>query len=223
MQSDATIIFYTSNRESPEFANRILAHLIEAIDGLPLITVSHEPMTVGNNICVGDVGQSNVNIFRQMMIGVEAAKTRYIITAEADFLQPAEFFQFRPPDDAIMYAGMPLYILSAQRRKRRVFCAKERGSEGAMVANRDLVLGHLKKMLEGQSKWVDSPGRDVVRLPFLFNMSKMVEFNLPAPIVSFRTANQLHRATPWKVGSELRELPHWGAATDLIDQYLGAL
>lgn len=220
---DATVVYYTSNHEDPAFESAILWQLIEASKGLPLITVSQKPLDFERNICVGDHGVSNVNIFRQMLIGIEAAFTAYVITAEADFLHPEEYFQFRSPDPNVMYAGMPLYILSAQRGKRRTFCAKERGSEGAMIVDRELLVGYLKQMLKGQPEWIDSPGRDTVRLPFLFNMGPMEVFQLKTPLVSFRTAHQLHRATPWKVGSEVRELPGWGNAADLIVKYMGKL
>lgn len=217
---DATVVYYTSNHESALFEARIQDHLIEVSGGLPIISVSQVPMTLGTNICVGDVGMSNVNIFRQMQIGAESAKTKYVITAEADYLHPREFFDFRPPDDSIMYAGMPLYILNARRGKRRTFCAKERGSEGAMVVERDLLLEYLKIMLRRQPQWADS-GPEDIRLPFLFTMGKMEEFTLPAPLISFRTDKQMHRATPWKKGSETRELPYWGKASDLIDRFMG--
>ncbi len=227
MTNDATVIYYTSNQEDPAFEQAIRDHLfwmVKDAGDLPIILVSQKPTELGDhkNICVGDVGMSNVNIFRQMQIGVEAATTKYIITAEADYLHPKEFFEFRPPDPKIMYAGMPLYILSARKGKRRTFAAKERGSEGAMVVERDLLLKYLRIMLRSQPQWADSGPNDI-KLPFLFNMGKMVEFTLPVSLVSFRTKNQMHRATPWKVGSEVRDLPYWGKASDLIDKYMGKL
>lgn len=221
---DATIIYYSSCQENKRFETAILDRLYWTTDGLPIIMVTQKPVRLGDNqnICVGDVGLSNINIFRQMMIGIEAAKSKYIITAEADYVHPPEFFKFRPPRADVMYGGMPLYILSAQRGKRRVFCPKEHPSEGAMIASRDLALKYLQKMLKGRPMWANS-GQTDIRLPFLFRMGKMEEFKLPAALVTFRTGNQMHRATPYKRGSELRELPYWGKATDLIIKYMGQL
>ena len=178
-------------------------------------------MNLGENICVGDVGQSNVNIFHQMLIGAEAAKTTYVIMAEADYLHPREYFEIKPPRDDVMYIAVPLYILSSKRGKRRVFCPKENGSEGAMVTNKQLLVYYLKKMLKRQPEWYNSPGRDVIHLPWLLQMCKHEEITLSKPLVSFRTDKQLHAKTPYKPGNECREIPYWGKAEDLIIKYTG--
>ena len=62
MNSFATIVYYTSNRENPDFENRITFRLLKTAKKLnmPLINVTQKPMPgFGKNICVGDVGVSN--------------------------------------------------------------------------------------------------------------------------------------------------------------------
>jgi len=74
---DLTVLYYTSNREKPEFEEIIRRKIGETIGDTPIITVSQKPVTpfglypIKNhkNIVVGDVGLSDYNIYRQMQIG----------------------------------------------------------------------------------------------------------------------------------------------------------
>ena len=94
--SDLTVIYYTSNYASPYFLANTLAILKNAIGDLPVISVSHKPMDFGRNICVGDIGRSHLNIYRQILIGAKAAETPYVALAEDDILYPASHFELRP-------------------------------------------------------------------------------------------------------------------------------
>jgi hypothetical protein len=217
--ADMTVVYYTSNREHPTLESRIQATLREQIGDLPVISVSHKPIDFGLNICVGDVGLSNVNIFRQMLMGVQAATTPYVCTAEADILHPPEFFAHRPAHRDALCPAVPLWVLFAQRGGARVYMAKRQGSEGAMVAGRDALMMHLETMLAGQPQWLDAPGREVV-LPYLTDLARIEPFELPAPLVTFKTDYQLHRRTPHLPETKTRELPYWGQAAALIERYM---
>ena len=87
--NDATIIYYTSNREDPAFEQRVRENILKNSGGLPIISVSHQPIDFGKNICVGDVGTSGFNMFRQVQIACEAATTQFVISAEAARVFPA--------------------------------------------------------------------------------------------------------------------------------------
>jgi len=52
--NDLTIVYYTANYINKWFADQTKKTLLEAISGLPLISVSQKPMDFGENICVGD-------------------------------------------------------------------------------------------------------------------------------------------------------------------------
>ena len=86
MTQDITIVYYTSNTENPVFEEKIRQILLADSQGLPIISVSQRPITFGTNICVGEVGRSSYNQWRQLQIGVQAAKSKYIALAESDFL-----------------------------------------------------------------------------------------------------------------------------------------
>lgn len=93
-----TIIYYTSNRldeVKPNFLNSTKKYLLEAIGDLPMVIVSQKPTLFGNNsvnVCIGDIGRSHLNIYRQMLIGAKEAKTEYIAMAEDDIYYSYEHF-----------------------------------------------------------------------------------------------------------------------------------
>ena len=110
-----TVIFYTSNRETKKFQSLVIENLLKSSGGFPIISVSQKPMKLGKNICVGDVGASNINTKRQILIGLKEATTHNVCMAEADFLYPLEYFQFIPETDDTVYYLDNLYVIWSNR------------------------------------------------------------------------------------------------------------
>jgi hypothetical protein len=221
---DLTVVYYTSNRDDPGFDGRIRATLSETMGPLPLVSVSQQPLDFGHNICVGNVGVSGHNIFRQYQIGVEAATTRYVCPAEADMLYPPEYFQYRPPTDDAIYCATPVYLLFAKFRKRFGFFPK-RHSEGATSVSREYILRILEEELAGKPLWRDGvevgpEANDDHPGPFRIRKRPRFTVTMDAPIVSIRTATQTHRKTPYRNEGRVSILPYWGAAEDLLRRYV---
>lgn len=103
MSRDKTIIYYTCNRISDFFANNVKSRLLELAGDIPIISVSHKPIDFGNNICLGDIGISVYNIYKQIFIGAQQAKTKYVICCEDDCIYTPEHFDYIPPDDIFYY------------------------------------------------------------------------------------------------------------------------
>jgi hypothetical protein len=190
--------------------------------GLSLISVSQKPIDFGHNICVGDVGICGHNTWRQFQLGVLESKTRYVCPAEADYLHPTEYFNFHPPSDNSFYIAQPLYVLFAQKGRSQVFAPKPEGSEAAMVVNRDFILKMLSKMFDKRTYnkeafWVEKDTRH--NLPYLFRQGKCEYFNMKAPLVTFKTDENMHRKTRTVYGERTMELPYWGSASQLIRKY----
>lgn len=100
MKQDLTVIYYTSNwleKTNPYFLSNTKKQLLEAIGDLPLVSVSHKPIDFGLNICVGDIGRSHLNIYRQILTGCRAAKTEFVALAEDDILYSYEHFHSKLP------------------------------------------------------------------------------------------------------------------------------
>lgn len=100
--NDLTIIYYTANMNSDSFMANTQKYLLKAIGDTPIISVSFKPTVIGNNcknICIGEQKRSNYMIYKQVLIGVREANTRYVAMAEDDMLYSAEHFAYRPPDE----------------------------------------------------------------------------------------------------------------------------
>lgn len=135
---DLTVIFYTSNYmqdTNPHFFNNMVSKLKETVLDTPIVSVSQRPMDLGTNICVGEIGRSNRNLYWQILQGAKAAKTKWIATAEDDILYSPDHFAYRPKEDTIAYEmnkwsfftwSDPL-VFSWRRRKviNSIICTKE--------------------------------------------------------------------------------------------------
>jgi len=102
--NDITILHYSSSIISESFGKKIRDHLLETTQGkYPIISITQKPLDFGENICVGEIGKSCYNAYKQIYIGTKAAKTKYICCCEDDSLYVPEYFEYQPPDDTFCY------------------------------------------------------------------------------------------------------------------------
>jgi len=211
MQNLFTIIYYTSNREDEAFEAKIRHKLLEACGNLPIISVSQKPLAFGKNICVGEVGACDANLFRQIQIGCEAAKTPFVISAEADCLYPPEYFQSTPNDPNEYYRFNNLYILYQWMHDNEEGFYKKDTGPFAQISGRNLYINMIKKALSGLPEWNKPEAK--VRIPlFLDHPWKVV--SSVNPIVNIKTFNGMRRYTK-TIARPVPELPYWGKAEDL--------
>lgn len=100
---DLTILYYTANKEPEYFMKNIQQKLRETVGDTRIISVSQKPMDFGDNICIGEVGMSLYNLYKQVLLAVSEAKTKYVAIAEDDMVYSKEHFEYRPPIDTIGY------------------------------------------------------------------------------------------------------------------------
>lgn len=218
---DLTVIYYTHNLEKSIFEDRIRQTLSNTIGDLPLISVSQRPIRFGKNICVGEIGPSYQNAFRQMQVGAIEAKTKFICTAESDMIYPKEYFEFVPPTKNKYYMAMPLYVLFAQRHKARVFSKKPRGSESAMVCSRDLFIEGIEKLLKPRGTMWSPPYETGEGLSFLLKDRSLRKYFITSiPTITIKTDENMHRKTPHDTVNYLRELAPFGTAKQLLERYM---
>lgn len=215
--SDLTVIYYTNNREKPKFAAAVMKTLLETIGDLPLITVSQKPMDVGQNICIGDVGSSTQNTWRQFQIGAQAAKTKYVCTAEADCLYPPEYFQYRPAVDNTLWCARPMYVLMARAGTVHRFIPKLRGSFGAAVMDRAAAVLAIEETMRPLGQWGNVDEKEF-QFDAIFQMISKAYFKIPKPVVSIKTDNGLHLMTPLYHGERSR-VPYWGSVQNVLSAY----
>lgn len=219
--NNKTIIYYTANREDPEFEEKIRGNILKQKGDLPIISVSQKPIDFGKNICVGDVGNSYINAWRQILIGAKEAKTEYVVMAEADFLYPQEYFEF-DPEEADVYKYSNVWIIFTW--KFNYFFRKDY-SEGAQICKREYLIKALEEHLEGQPEWYD--GRFVIKdkkgrhkkSPFI---RPNESFGGDIPCVSFKTGKGVRWMTDFMKGRNnmARRLPYWGHFENLKKDFM---
>lgn len=221
MSSDTTAIYYTGNYENPLLEHKVQQTHLRNMGNMPLISVSQKPIEFGKNICVGEVGISSQNAWRQLQVGAKAATTKYVCAIEADFIYPKEYFEFQPTIENVFYCAGPVWILFARRNTVKIFYKKPLGSEGAIVVGRQTLIDRIEYILEGMGEWGLAKSTGKI-LPDLLDPREVVKerFELETPIVSFKTEHNMHRKAPVLHASRCRDLPGIGNSWDLIKEYM---
>lgn len=208
-----SVVYYTSNRENHEFEDKIRAIILQNCGGLPIISVSQKPINFGQNICIGDVGASTLNMFRQILIGAKEAKTDYVIFAEADFLYPESYFAFNPPGGNFYRCDNVWLIFKNGGNYYR-----KHWSNGAQIMLREFLVETLEDYLEDQPEWAISDKHYITKKKD-YNKAIFQYFN-SEPCVSFKTRNGLTYKANIKRKERKDSLDVWGNVIDLKKRYL---
>ena len=221
MTPSLTVIYYTCNKEDPAFEANIRTALLASIGDLPLISVSQRPIDFGTNICVGEVGVSGQNAIRQFQIGAQEAKTRYVCSAEADFLYPAERFQFVPESEHVFYGVTNWYVVWLLSRHTRCASKKTTSPFGPITTGRDLMIRAVDLHLASQGSLWSDPEATGHRLPNFYEPAPVHPLHTETPLVTFKTEQNMHRKTAHLRSQSYDTIPGWGPVRALIDQYCG--
>lgn len=213
----STIIYYTSNREDEKFESRVRESLLKNCGDLPIISVSHKPIDLGKNICVGDVGVSGFNMFRQVEIACKEAKTDFVISAEADCLYPPDYFEFVPPRIDVCYRSSNLYVMPDHRD---YFFYKKEGATHAQIVGREFYLKRLAELFEGAPQWSPDEKNFPKERRGKVDVFDHIEYwHSKNPIFQIKT----HRGMRYYTHSErvpIYELPFWGSGKKVRSHYL---
>lgn len=213
----ATIIYYTSNREDPGFERKVQENLLKNCGGLPIISVSQKPIDLGKNICVGDVGVSGFNMFRQVQIACMEAKTKFVISAEADCLYPPDYFRFIPPREDACYRNSNLYVMPD---KRDFFFYKKEGATHAQIVGREFYLKVLNKLFKGAPKWSpEEKNFPKERWKKADVFDKIAYWKSKNPVFQIKT----HKGMRYYTHSDrtpIPSLPYWGNGREMRKKYL---
>jgi hypothetical protein len=202
---NSTIIYYSSSKEG--FEGKIRENILKVKGNVPLISVTQKPIDFGENICVGDVGQTYLNAFRQLLIGCEKATTEFIFTAEADCLYPEGYFDFNPTDPNAIYSYDNTWILYKGH-----FYKKDQ-THGSLVYGREWLINFLKECLKDCPKW----SREKVYFPF-YKPDQVFQSFTGKPVINIRTGNGTNKKImPTK--DPVDSLDYWGEAKELIKYY----
>jgi hypothetical protein len=210
--SNLTIIYYSSCREKPDFEQYIQGEIAKQAYKLriPIISVTQKPANFGKNICVGDVGLSDWNIYRQMQIACLEAKTKYVCTTEADCLYPPTgYFDFQPPDNWTAGHYTNVYILW---KGSHIFHQKAFSLCG-LYANREFLLSRFPRAINDKHKWW--PGHKP-RHPLFYKWHEWTPFKSEIPIINCKTPEGMRQKSGVNTeGRPTKTLPFWGEAQEL--------
>jgi hypothetical protein len=220
-----TVLYYTANTLREPFASRVREQLIKAIGNLPLVSVSQIPMNFGKNICVGHIGQSYLNIYRQILVGAKASETDFVALAEDDVLYPPEHFTtFLPPKDRVAYdmARWSFYTWS----RPPIFTFKNRQTNTSLIAPRELIIEALEERFakypdDSQvplNRWAEV-GRKERELGV--TVRKVQEFVAQVPHIMFSHEDAIGYQYLGKRKAQgflkAYDVPYWGKAEAIMD------
>ena len=229
--TDLTCLYYTANRLPPAFAEAVRAELVRAVDGrYPILTVSQGPLAFGDHqIDIGPVGPSILTLYRQVLLGAEAATTPYVALCEDDTLYSRSHFDcHRPALDTFAYDHhkWALYTWGPA-----IFSAKtNRSVLNQCIAPREQLIAALTERFrktyppDRVEKHFAEPGRYEKWLQV--TEQKLETFWAPDPSIVISHEYALgfrHLGTRKALGeTQCTELPGWGHAADLRARVCGA-
>ena len=214
-----TAIHYTANVIKNPLGQRIRDRILKCIGDMPLISISQKPMNFGYNICLGDIGQSHINIYQQMLIGALEAKTDYVAMVEDDVIYtPEHFTSYLPPLDVFAY-NINNWRICIWQSENPVFFHSDRPVASQLIAPRLQLIKTLEEKFnkfEGDPppevwKFFCEPGRKEKQLGVTTQKMKNFKSTGPGNIIFTAFKNN---------GSNKKEhLPHWGTVGEIMVEY----
>jgi len=203
-----TILYYTANQEEPQFEQQIIDDLKKKAGDIPIISISRKPIDLGHNICVGEVPISYTSEWKQLLVGLKAAKTKYCIAAESDCMYPQEYFNFTPTEENMMYNYNNIWMVW---KRHHGFYKKYGYCEGAQICDREFWIKRLEPLLP--EEWIVYP-RTIENILVSKIFKKRREWT-GDPVISFKTGNGVSCKTTFDNDSKIKELAPWGKIEDV--------
>jgi len=220
MSPDITLLYYTANIIPDSFASNIRNYLLSISNGISIVSVSQKPIDFGKNICVGDIGQSIPNVYKQILIGAKESKTRFVACCEDDTIHLREHFEQEMESDTFYYNFR--WNLTSEnfyyRQGRYGMCT--------CIAPTELLIKNLEEKFEkynsGSSQVVFAePGRRERHSEISLVKVKMFSSN-DIPSINFKHKKGLSRKSKaLKTDIILKSLPRWGNASELWNKFYG--
>lgn len=156
-----TILYYSDNTLDSHIEKKCVDQLLVASEGKPIVSVTQKPMDLGTNICVGEIGSSWLNLYKQLKIATENATTKYVAMAENDCLYTAEHYNWVPPRDDVFYYNENCWFVQwggnhPELNGMYSTFWGERKALSQLICNRELLLADLTYKLEllDEHQWV---------------------------------------------------------------------
>lgn len=211
---DTTVVYYTANVEDEAFERQIRDTILKNSAGLPIISVSRKPIDFGENICIGEQPVNYANLNRQLLVGLKAAKTRFVLAAEADTLYPPDYFKFTPPEEDHVYRYRNVWVLYTWPSvrfygrfwRKLMTCA-------AQICGREYWIEQINKVLKDPEDW-SGPVADT---PVFKEVLQPLYTWTGNPVITCKTTQNMTRYSSYfKITAS--GFPLWGTAENLLQQ-----
>jgi len=203
-----TAIYYSANNENPVFEQKIMDNIKLQAGDCPIISVTHKPVDLGKNICIGQKPICYSNSFKQLLMGLREATTEFCVACEADVLYPPEYFSFTPPRNDCVYRYTNVWVHFAGRDR----FYKKKFSEGAQICGREHWIKSIEAILDHPDSWDYEP------LKFIFPDNAINHWS-GNPVITFKTRDAVNFKTGYEKET-VTELPFWGTAEYVRDNFL---
>lgn len=214
-----TIIYYSSGREDQKLEKNVKENILKNCGDIPIVSVTQFPSDgFGFNICVGDVGVSGFNMFRQVQVALRYIRTEFVVSAEADCLYPPDYFQFTPKENNLCYRTSNLYVMPD---KRAFYFHKEEGATHAQVIGTKFYLERLDRLFYGAPKW-NTEEKNFPRERHgkvdIFSDKEIKHWKTENPVVQIKT----HKGMRYYTRSDrtpIYKLPYWEGGVEFRKKY----
>lgn len=224
--SDLTLLYCSANALPDQAAENFRQELLKTTGStFPIISVTQKPVDFGTNICIGDIGQSYYNMYRQIYAGIQQVETKYVATIDDDSLYNMEHFSYRPSLEDVFSYNKSMWFLD-----KEIFWTKNHAGGFACIAPTELLREVLDQRLskypeepmprnDQKYKWLE-PGHEQT---LGFEDRKIEYFRTKTPLI---TLCYWHATSGWpkrrQRGTTTAEnLEFWGNAKQLRKRILG--
>ena len=146
------IVYYTDNQLDPAIMEACQAQLKKS--GLPIVSVSLEPLDFGKNIVL-DEQRGYLTMFKQILAGLEALDTDIVFFSEHDDLYAVNHFDFTPPKKDLFYYNNNLWKVRADTGEA---LHHKSNHTSQLCAYRPLLLAHYRTRVKRTEQRLDELG-----------------------------------------------------------------
>ena len=224
------VLYITNNVLDERIFDACLRQLKRAVNGHRVVSVSHKPVDLGQNILFSPTTSPHLNYFRQLALGVEALDVDVVYIAEHDCAMPRDHFYLVPTDADAFYYNENCWRVDANTGRA---VTHEMRSVSGLCASRALLLDHYRKMVARVErrgyyyKWGHEPGLFPGRIDPVTALPA-VGWRSAKPYVDIRHSSNLtgSRWSPDKFEvpptgwQESDGVPGWGKTLGRFDEWL---
>lgn len=210
---DRTIIYYSACTEDPVFEQKIRDDLVQKAGQIPIVSVTRKPVDLGINICVGETPVSYTGEWKQVLIALKEAKTKYCIAAEADCLYPPEYFKFTPPEENLACNYTNIWMVW---KRHHGFYRKHGYCEGAQMCDREYWISRLEPLLRDGWEPYERDAENQLVTEIFPSRGEWTG----RPVISFKTGDGVSCRTTYDNKSKTQDIPYWGNLTKLKEKFL---